>query len=206
MIKKNFPSIHALKQCLSQSICQLVLFFLLVYDNPEIHRICPFFDERLSKSESEDTHGTHFQPKPSSFDQLPPSCLYAQNENRATLVEQAQPNQSCDVRLGSRKNELRAKTGAKVAGDRDPKVLTQYENFPPNKTIGPEMKVVIPHIPTQNNFRLSPQNNGGQMQYAQLRATDMCHFSPSQTTETQEVTDSDSEWKNKTLVDFGGFM
>lgn len=192
-----------------KTIHQLVfLFFLLVYDNPEVHRIGAYFEESLSKAESEDTHGTRFPTKPGSFDQPPPSCLYAKNKTRATPVERTQPDQSCNIHLCSDKNAHRAKMGANATGDRAPKVLTEYENFPPNKTIGPEMKVVIPHIPTPNNFsRLSPKNNRGQMQYPQLRATEgFRHFSLIQTTETQEVTDSDTKWENKTIVDFGGFM
>ncbi|XP_013876709.1 homeobox protein MIXL1 isoform X2 [Austrofundulus limnaeus] len=177
-----------------------------VYDNTEVHQIGAFSDESSSKVESGETHGTHFPTKPSGFNQPPPSCLYARDEPRATPAEPTRPNPSCDVRLRANKSEHRAKTGAKATAD--PKVLTEYENFPPNKTIGPEMKVVIPHIPIRNNFsRSSPENNGGQMQFPQLRATEgFCHFSPIQTTETQEITDSDSEWENKTIVDFGGFM
>uniref|UniRef100_A0A3Q3FSE1 Mix paired-like homeobox n=1 Tax=Kryptolebias marmoratus TaxID=37003 RepID=A0A3Q3FSE1_KRYMA len=150
-------------------------------------------------------------PEKGSFSP-PSSCIYGKNVSGAPALQRtpkASPTSpSCGVRLYSNKNEHRAELEAGGTGNRGPKALMAYEDFPPNKTIGPEMKVVIPLIPSQNNFNRLPHKSGGcQMQYPQLRATEgFGHFSPIQTTETQDVTESDSEWENKAMADFGGFM
>ncbi|XP_037837626.1 homeobox protein MIXL1 [Kryptolebias marmoratus] len=188
-----------------------------VYDNAEVHRIGAFIEDSLSstihrRAGSEGTHRTGFPTKPGGFDQPPSSCIYGKNVSGAPALQRtpkASPTSpSCGVRLYSNKNEHRAELEAGGTGNRGPKALMAYEDFPPNKTIGPEMKVVIPLIPSQNNFNRLPHKSGGcQMQYPQLRATEgFGHFSPIQTTETQDVTESDSEWENKAMADFGGFM
>ncbi|KAJ3607119.1 hypothetical protein NHX12_026633 [Muraenolepis orangiensis] len=93
-----------------------------------------------------------------------------------------------------------------------PKLLVEYDNFPPNKTIGPEMKVVIPPIPTQNNFnRLSPKNAQCQVQQQPLPVTTttgetLCRFSPIHGSEAHDFSDSDSDWETSAMVGFGGFM
>lgn len=88
-------------------------------------------------------------------------------------------------------------------------VLVEYDNFPPNKTIGPEMKVVIPPIPSQNNFgRSSPKDAACQVQQPQVktRSDNFGHFSPIRASASQEFSDSDSEWENGAMSGFGGFM
>lgn len=194
------------------------MFYFLVYDTAEVHQLGAFIEDSLRstmhQTTENDTPGTEFLNKPSSFDRPPSSCVYDKNRTEVTAAERTRPDKagrmsaSCDVRLCSNNSERRAKMEADVTGDQAPKALMKYENFPPNKTIGPEMKVVIPLIPTQNNFnRLSPKMKGCQMQYPQLTATEgFGHFSLIQTTETHNVTDSDSEWENQTIADFGGFM
>uniref|UniRef100_A0A8D0ASS0 Mix paired-like homeobox n=1 Tax=Sander lucioperca TaxID=283035 RepID=A0A8D0ASS0_SANLU len=115
----------------------------------------------------------------------------------------------CNVHLYPKENEHHPKMEANITGDQSPKVLVEYDNFPPNKTIGPEMKVVIPPIPTQNNFnRSSPKDNGCHMQYPHVRRTGdrFSHFSPIHATEVQDFTDSDSDWENEAMAGFGGFM
>ncbi|XP_010863534.3 homeobox protein MIXL1 [Esox lucius] len=88
-------------------------------------------------------------------------------------------------------------------------VLVEYDNFPPNKTIGPEMKVVIPPIPSLNNFgRISPKNVACQVQHPQMknRPDNFDHFSSIHASERQEFSDSDSEWENGAMTSFGNFM
>lgn len=124
-----------------------------------------------------------------------------QHKHSATLP-------SCSISPYSSKNQHQAKTEAKTS-NQDLKVLVEYDNFPPNKTIGPEMKVVIPPIPTQNNFnRSSPKDNGFQMQYPHLMAAGerFNHFSPIHGTEPKDIIDSDSDWENEAIAGFGGFM
>uniref|UniRef100_A0A3P8S481 Mix paired-like homeobox n=1 Tax=Amphiprion percula TaxID=161767 RepID=A0A3P8S481_AMPPE len=138
------------------------------------------------------------------------SNLFHQNippENTRHKQSVAVP--SCDIRLYPKENEQNPKVEANVTGSQGPKVLVEYDNFPPNKTIGPEMKVVIPPIPAQNNFsRSSPKDTGCHMQYPQARAAgeNFNPFSPIHTSNTQDFTDSESDWENEAMAGFGGFM
>ncbi|XP_062324294.1 homeobox protein MIXL1 [Osmerus eperlanus] len=87
-------------------------------------------------------------------------------------------------------------------------VLVEYDNFPPNKTIGPEMKVVIPPIPSQNNFnRSSPIHAACQVQQLQVKTRpNFDQFSPDRANIAQEFSDSDSDWENSTMAGFGDFI
>lgn len=160
---------------------------------------------------SEDAHRTGLPSKPSNYDHTSVSCIYDKPEGAGGKPEQKQQHNmsitvsSRNIHLYSKESQDLPKAEANLSGSQGPKVLVEYDNFPPNKTIGPEMKVVIPPIPSQNTFsRSSPKDNGCQMQYTQGRATgdQFSHFSPIHTTE--EFTDSDSDWENE--VGFGGFI
>uniref|UniRef100_UPI003AADC49E homeobox protein MIXL1 n=1 Tax=Centroberyx gerrardi TaxID=166262 RepID=UPI003AADC49E len=166
----------------------------MVYDNNlgvETHRMGSYaledsFRPALCKN-TEDTHRTSLPTKPSSYEHTSVPCIY-DKEGTGVKPEQL------------KRDELSVK---------GPKVLVEYDNFPPNKTIGPEMKVVIPPIPTQNNFsRSSPKDAGCQVQYPQVRAAadKFSHFSPIHATEAQDFSDSDSDWENGAMAGFGGFM
>ncbi|KAL0967815.1 hypothetical protein UPYG_G00257470 [Umbra pygmaea] len=101
---------------------------------------------------------------------------------------------------------IKSQTTSSCAGPKH--VLVEYDNFPPNKTIGPEMKVVIPPIPSQNNFdRISPKQVECQVQHPQVktRLDDFDHFSPIHAGEGHEFSDSDSEWENG-AIGFSNFM
>uniref|UniRef100_A0A8C6KUE0 Mix paired-like homeobox n=1 Tax=Nothobranchius furzeri TaxID=105023 RepID=A0A8C6KUE0_NOTFU len=134
---------------------------------------------------------------------FPPICLI---KNVSLCNEESKP--SLTIPIPSSSVHFYPKMDANITGDQDSKVLMEYENFPPNKTIGPEMKVVIPPILTQSNFhRFSPEDDGCQMQYSQPRAAESVgHFSPIQTTEEEDAIDSNSEWENEVMADFGSFM
>ncbi|CAB1340115.1 unnamed protein product [Coregonus sp. 'balchen'] len=107
-------------------------------------------------------------------------------------------------------NGLYIKSQSNISCSAGPKhVLVEYDNFPPNKTIGPEMKVVIPPIPSQNNFgRSSPKQIACQVQHPQVktRSHNFGHFSPIRASKAQEFSDSDSEWENGAMSGFGDFM
>lgn len=194
---------------------------LLVYDNShsaEAHRIGGFGLEDSFRptmhQNTEDQHRTSLPSKPSSYDHTSVSCIY-EKEGTRVKPEQMQRHElsvnvpCCNVHLYPKENGRHSKMEANVTGNQGPKVLVEYDNFPPNKTIGPEMKVVIPPIPTQNNFsRSSPKDNGCQIQYPRVRATGdgFSHFSPIHGTEVQDFTDSDSDWENEAMAGFGGFM
>ncbi|KAM4522246.1 homeobox protein MIXL1 [Odontesthes bonariensis] len=192
-----------------------------VYDNShgaEVHRMGPLGLEDSFRStilqSTKDPHRTGVSTKLSGNDQTSSSCIYEEKGTRVT-AEQMQRHKpgvtapSCNIQLYAHESEHHAKLEGNMSGNQGPKVLVEYDNFPPNKTIGPEMKVVIPPIPTQNNFnRSSPKDNGCQMQYPQLRAAGerFSHFSPIHPTDAQDVTDSDSDWENEVMAGFGGFM
>ncbi|XP_047429377.1 homeobox protein MIXL1 [Mugil cephalus] len=188
-----------------------------VFDNSaEVHRIGGFGLEDSFRpamhQNAEDAHRNSGIPsKPSSYDHTPVSCVYDNPEGVRVKSEQMQrhklsvavPVPGRNVHLYPKENQHHQK--ASMGGGQGGKVLVEYDNFPPNKTIGPEMKVVIPPIPTQGSFnRSSPKDNGCQMQYSQVRAAGVSHFSPIHPAE--DFTDSDSDWENEAMVGFGGFM
>ena len=92
------------------------------------------------------------------------------------------------------------------AGNGPKHVMVEYDNFPPNKTIGPEMKVVIPPIPTHLFKRSSPKNQQPPPP-PQMMANNFGHFSPIHASEAQEFSDSDSsDWETGAMAGFGGFV
>ncbi|XP_056621122.1 homeobox protein MIXL1 [Triplophysa dalaica] len=87
--------------------------------------------------------------------------------------------------------------------------LVDYDNFPPNKTIGPEMKVVIPPLPTQNNFMMSsPEHIPCSIQNVPVgvQPGNFGTFSPIRASEAVEFSDSDSDWEKEAMCGFNGFM
>uniref|UniRef100_A0A3B5BG94 Mix paired-like homeobox n=1 Tax=Stegastes partitus TaxID=144197 RepID=A0A3B5BG94_9TELE len=141
---------------------------------------------------TEDTNRTGHPIKPSSYDHTSASCVYHKDGAKPEQLQRQPP-----------------KMEPNAPGHQGQKVLVEYDNFPPNKTIGPEMKVVIPPIPAQNNFsRSSPKDHGCQMQFSQMRpAGDRYNSVPQiQSTKAVDFTDSDSDWENDTMAGFGGFM
>ncbi|XP_030260523.1 homeobox protein MIXL1 [Sparus aurata] len=192
-----------------------------VYDNShaaEAHRIGFGLEDTFRPTMHQNTEDTHrvsgIPTKPSSYDQTPVSCIYDKEGTRVKPEQMRQHELSvnvpcCNVHLYPKENEHLPKVEASMTGNQDAKVLVEYDNFPPNKTIGPEMKVVIPPIPTQNNFsRSSPKDNGCQIQYPRVRAAGdgFSHFSPIHAAEAQDFTDSDSDWESEAMAGFGGFM
>ncbi|XP_069552776.1 homeobox protein MIXL1 [Brachyistius frenatus] len=193
-----------------------------VYDNShcsaEVHRIGGYapqgsFRPTMQQS-TEDAHRTSHPTKPSGYDHTSVSCIY-EKEGASVKPEQMQRPKlrvtipSCSVQLYAQENEQHPNMEAKIAGNEAAKSLMEYDNFPPNKTIGPEMKVAIPPIPTENNFNSSsPKDNGCQVQYPQVRAGQdgFSPFSLIHTAEAQDFTDSDSEWEKEAMANFGGFM
>lgn len=76
--------------------------------------------------------------------------------------------------------------------------LVEYDNFPPNKTIGPEMKVVIPPLPSNNNFMMSSSSPkhvtcSGQNMPEKVQPGSFGTFSPIRASEAVEFSDSDSD-------------
>lgn len=153
-------------------------------------------------------------PNKASYGQSAASCIY-EDAARPKAEQMQRPELSvnvpcCNVHLYPKENEHQPKFEAAVTSSQGPKLLVDYDNFPPNKTIGPEMKVVIPPIPTHSKIsRSSRKENGCHLQYQQpVRAMGdgFSHFSPIHATEAQDLSDSDSDWESEAMAGFGGFM
>ncbi|KAM4529180.1 homeobox protein MIXL1 [Fundulus diaphanus] len=189
-----------------------------VYDShgTEVRRAGAFGQEDgfrpTMEHSTEEVLRTSLQPKSSCYDHMPPSCIY--DKGIGATAEQTQPIKpagavpSCSIPLYPSEPEHQPRIKSNASGNHGPKVLVEYDNYPPNKTIGPEMKVVIPSLPTQNSFgRSSPKDKECQMQYRQLRATERFdQFSPIYNMEAQDMSDSDSDWEHDAMAGFGGFM
>lgn len=153
-------------------------------------------------------------PNKPSFDQPTASCVYEKEAARAKPEQMQRPELSvnvpcCNVHLYPKENEHHPKFEATMTSSQGSKLLVDYDNFPPNKTIGPEMRVVIPPIPTHGKLSRSMQKeNGCPLQYQQVRAVGdgFSHFSPIHATEDQDWSDSDSDWESDAMAGFGGFM
>ncbi|XP_028997433.1 homeobox protein MIXL1 [Betta splendens] len=163
---------------------------------------------------TENQQQTSLPTKPSRYHPTSISCIY-EKEGTRLMPEELQRHKlsvnvpCCNIHLYPKENEPQPKIETHMTSSQDSKVLVEYDNFPPNKTIGPEMKVVIPPLPTQNSFnRSSPKDSGCLIQYPQVRATAARFdpFSPIQAAEAQDFTDSDSEWENEAMAGFGAFM
>ncbi|XP_061560046.1 homeobox protein MIXL1 [Phycodurus eques] len=176
-----------------------------IYDNSpstEVHRTSAFGLEDTYRSPVEDSHATK-----AVGGRLRRSCLYEKDASRAKPKQMRHREPSVDVTS----NDVLLYPSEDSAGSMsgDPNVLVEYENFPPNKTIGPEMKVVIPPIPAQNNFsRSSPKDAGGPLQYPLARAAGDAFdgFSPIHGADGPDFSDSDSDWESEAMVGFGGFI
>lgn len=199
---------------------QLCSCFLPGYDTNhgvEAHRTGNFGLEDSFRStmhqNTEDPHRSS-NPNKTSYEQSSVSCIYEKDAARAKPEQMQRPELSvnvpcCNVHLYPKENEHQPKFEATVISSQGPKLLVDYDNFPPNKTIGPEMKVVIPPIPIHSKLsRSSPKENGCQIQYPHVRAMGdgFSTFSPIHATETQELSDSDSDWESEAMAGFGGFM
>lgn len=163
----------------------------------------------------EDPHRGSIPNKP-SYKQSTASCIYEKEAARAKSEQMQRPELSvnvpcCNVHLYPKENEHHPTFEATVASSQGPKLLVDYDNFPPNKTIGPEMKVVIPPIPTHSKLsRSSRKENGCHLQYQHQHVRAMgdgfSHFSPIHATEAQDLSDSDSDWESEAMAGFGSFM
>ncbi|XP_077366151.1 homeobox protein MIXL1 [Festucalex cinctus] len=134
-----------------------------------------FGREDSYRSWLEDPHGT-------------PSCLYESAAGRAKGEQMRRRRQPDDVPVYASSKD----------GDH-PKLVVEFDNFPPNRTIGPEMKVVIPPIPAQNN---NPSKDaGGPPQFA--HGGPFNRFSP---IHGAHFSDSDSDWESDAMLPFGAFL
>uniref|UniRef100_A0A3B4A186 Homeobox domain-containing protein n=1 Tax=Periophthalmus magnuspinnatus TaxID=409849 RepID=A0A3B4A186_9GOBI len=137
---------------------------------------------------SEDTHRGTLPTKSNSYENLPTTCLYDKDVSRLKQEQMQRPELSVNVpcynvHLYLKGNQHQPEDS--MTSNTQARQLVDCDNFPPNKTIGPEMKVVIPPIPMQNFSRSPPKDNG-------------CPL--------KDFSDSDSDWENEAIIGFSGFM
>ncbi|XP_061668279.1 homeobox protein MIXL1 [Syngnathoides biaculeatus] len=159
---------------------------------------------RISQNKIYDnSHTTETFGLEDTHPRLQRSCLYEKDASRAKPEQPSHREPCADVPF------YPCKDSAEITSD-DPHVLVEYDNFPPNKTIGPEMKVVIPPIPAHNNYsRPSPKEAGGPLLYPLARTAGgpFDGFSPIRgAAAAPDFSDSDSDWESEAVVGFGGFM
>lgn len=184
---------------------------------PEMQRMANFalrnsFGPPLRDGRDE-THKTILPTKPCGFEQASVPCVYdASTERSRVKPEQIQDELSatgvsCNDNHYHKGNRHYLKVQQHQNGNSGPKqVLVEYDNFPPNKTIGPEMKVVIPPIPNQNNYgTMSPKKCHVQCHQMTVKPHNVGQLSPVHA-RAQEFSDSDSEWETGSMVGFGGFI
>ncbi|XP_041109766.1 homeobox protein MIXL1 [Polyodon spathula] len=100
----------------------------------------------------------------------------------------------------------------KNANKVQPNSMVEYDNYPPNKTIGPEMKVIIPPIPTPTSARSSPKRSVCPVQLSMhlesIRPGSFGHFSPipNNGDSKDRFSDSDSDWESGTISGFVNLM
>ncbi|XP_049612230.1 homeobox protein MIXL1 [Syngnathus scovelli] len=147
------------------------------------------------RSPAEDPHGTK-----ADSSHLPGSRLYEKDARRARSKQLRLRETGTDV--GPSNVPTYPFRDASVGR---PEVMVDYDNFPPNKTIGPEMKVVIPPIPARSNFVGSSVNDVSGP--PQVRAGEPFDgFSPMHSTDAADFSDSDSDWEKEILVGFSDFI
>ncbi|MBN3306037.1 MIXL1 protein, partial [Amia calva] len=143
----------------------------------------------------------------------PVSCLYneAGGTRKAERKTQA-VNNSCTGLSGLMHYQMHGANFSKLQDASQKQILVDYDNFPPNKTIGPEMKVVIPPMPPSVGFsRSSPKNSahvvpqGPQQDSSNKYA--LGHFSPISNDKSREkFSDSDSDWESGAISEFASLM
>ncbi|KAG9283029.1 homeobox protein MIXL1 [Astyanax mexicanus] len=152
------------------------------------------------------TEQMHRRATDHSYDPTAISGLFGTAEE-TIKTEQAKPDMSLCTNLYQ---YHRVNVPAQHKPSSAPKhMLVDYDNFPPNRTIGPDMKVIIPPIPTQMNFsRSSPKQLTCPVQHmpAKAQPDSFGHFSPIQGSDSGEFSDSDSDWEMEAMAGFAGFM
>lgn len=185
---------------------------LLVYDNshgPKTIRRVGFGLEDTFRPLIQNTEDAHKGSGPGNLSAAP--CVY--KDVTCVRPEQMQRhelsvNVPCyNIQPCPRENEHQPRMGTSTTANLvPPKVLVEYDNFPPNKTIGPEMKVVIPPIPNHNLSRSSPKDNARHMQFVNTGSRQwVSHYSPIRAPEA-DFTDSDSDWESEAMVALGGML
>lgn len=127
-------------------------------------------------------------------------CSFTQAADDRIRVDQVKRDDLRDLHQYHRANEPSLKA-----------MLVDYDNFPPNRTIGPDMRVVIPPVPTQVNFipnRSPPAQLTCPLQHTQVRLPhgSLGHFSPIGSSDAGDFSDSDSDWEKEALAGLNAYI
>lgn len=144
-----------------------------------------------------------------SYNSRSTSCLFTQASDDRIRVDQTKRDDLRDLQEYRRTNRLdSAQSKPEPSGK---PTLTDYDNFPPNRTIGPDMRVVIPPVPTQVNFipnQAPPTQITRPLQHTQVSVPHdiLGHFSPIGSSDAGDFSDSDSDWEKEVLAEFNTFL
>ncbi|XP_041951071.1 homeobox protein MIXL1 [Alosa sapidissima] len=163
---------------------------------------------------TEDTHCKTTLPKRNGYDRSPPlACVYDTGceDGRLKMDQQLKRvdlSVSVPCILASYRGQndnFTSNHGSMSAGSKH--AIVEYDNFPPNKTIGPEMKVAIPPLPSSHSFvRSPPKQVACPVPAPRLKDNPdhFGHFSPIRGSEARDFSDSDSDWDREVL--FNSFL
>lgn len=129
------------------------------------------------------------------------SCVFAPTGDDRIRLDQVKREELRDLQQYHRANGHKPEPAAKP-------MLVDYDNFPPNRTIGPDMRVVIPPVPTQVNFiqnRSPPSQISGPLQ-VRVPHHSLGHFSPIGSSDAGDFSDSDSDWEKEALAGLNAFL
>ncbi|XP_031437132.1 homeobox protein MIXL1 [Clupea harengus] len=182
---------------------------------------------------TDDTHGkTTLPTKRNGYERSPPptSCVYDTGcENSRLSIDHQVRRVDLSVTVPCNVASYRGQNGNFTSnlnsmGSASKPVLVEYDNFPPNKTIGPEMKVTIPPLPSSRGFIRSPPKTIPPLpsSHGFIRSPPKqvaCpvpalglttnpdafgQFSPIRGTEARDFSDSDSDWDREVM--FNSFL
>lgn len=144
------------------------------------------------------------------YDSHSMSGLFGQASDERFRVDQMKREELRDLQQYHRANgHTPAQSKPKPEPSMKP-MLVDYDNFPPNRTIGPDMRVVIPPVPTVNFIpnRSPPIQMTCPLQQTQVRVPhdSLGHFSPIGSSDAGDFSDSDSDWEKEALAGFNAFI
>lgn len=134
----------------------------------------------------------------------PPACVYGTGcESGRAKLEQQSKRVDLSVSVPCNVASYRGQNANFTSNLGGMHVLVEYDNFPPNKTIGPEMRVTIPPLPLSHGFiRSPPKQVACPVPAPRLGANpdNFSQFSPIRGSEARELSDSDSDWDREVLL------
>lgn len=143
--------------------------------------------------------------KHSGYDHSPPpACVYSTGyENGRAKVEPQAKRGDLSVSVPCNIASYRGQNANFTSNLGGMHALVEYDNFPPNKTIGPEMRVTIPPLPPSHGFvRSPPKHVACPAPGPRLGANpdNLSQFSPIRGREARDLSDSDSDWDREVLL------